>query len=203
MAIISSPYGVEVISDQTGYAPRTQRIPLGIANGLASNIFKGQPVKVNPATGTITPITNPGGTPDQLYAIFDGVEYTPLGGRPAVSPFWPGGTTYDATLDMFVYVYPLWLPGIRLQVQADGSVPQAGLGSGFNFTAANLANGNTSTGLSACTVAAAGAPAGSQAQLAFIEFATGINDAIGDAFTDMIFTVAYPQIGFRGQNSIG
>lgn len=201
MALTSTPYGVEVISDQTGFAPRTQRIPLGITSGYAANIFKGQPVWINPATGTIQAVTNPGGTPQALFAIFDGVEYTPIGGRPAVSPFWPASATYDTGYDMFVYVYPCWNPGVRLQVQADGSVAQASLGSGFNFT--NLANGNTTTGLSACTVGAAGIVSGSQAQLAFIEFATGVNDAIGDAFTDMIFTVAYPQIGFRGQNSIG
>lgn len=201
MALTSSPYGIRVISDQVGVAPRPQRIPFGIANGLASNIFKGQPVKIDPVTGTVTPITNPGGTPDQLFAVFDGVDYTPLGGRPAVSPFWAAGTTYTTAEDMFVYVFPLWLPSTRIQVQADGSVAQALLGGGFNFS--NLSAGNTFTGLSACTVAAAGVAAGSQAQLAFIEFATGINDTIGDAYTDMIFTVAYPQVGFRGQNSIG
>jgi hypothetical protein len=45
--------------------------------------------------------------------------------------------------------------------------------------------------------------AGSQAQLALVEFATDITSTIGDAYTDLICTVAYPQVGFRGQNSIG
>lgn len=201
MASTSSPYGISVISNQVGVAPRPLRIPNGIVSGYASNIFKGQPVKLVAATGTIQAVTNPGGTPDALYAVFDGVDYTPLGGRPAVSPFWPAGTTIDTTQDFFVYVYPLWLDSVRLQIQADGAVAQALLGSGFNFS--NLSAGSTSTGLSACTVAAAGVAAGSQAQLALVEFATGINDTIGDAYTDLICTVAYPQVGFRGQNSIG
>lgn len=201
MALTSSPYGIQVISDQVGVAPRPARLVNGIASGFASNIFKGQPVKINPVTGTVVPCTNPGGTPDQLWAVFDGVYYTPVGGRPIDAPFWPGGTQWDPGYNMFVYYYPLWLPSTRLQVQADGSVAQALMGSGFNFT--NLGNGNTTTGQSACTVGAAGVASGSQAQLAFVEFANGINDAIGDAFTDMIFTVAYPQVGFRGQNSIG
>lgn len=202
MAALSSPYGVKVISDQNGVAARPWRIPNGIANGLASNIFKGQPVKMNPLTGTITPCTNPGGTPDQLMGIFDGVDFTPLGGRPSVSPFWPSGQQVQPGDDFLVYLYPLWIPGYRLQVQADGAVAQALLGSGFNFT--NLSVGNTSTGLSGCTVAAAGVPAGSQGQLALTEFYDGVvTNAIGDAFTDLICTVAYPQVGFRGQNSIG
>lgn len=201
MASVSSPYGCELISDQQGPAVRPYRIPFGIASGFASNIYKGQPVKLNAATGTIQPVTNPGGTPDALYAIFDGVDYSPLGGRPAVSPYWLGGTQWDPAQDMLVYVFPLWIPGYRIKVQADGSVPQTLLGSGFNFT--NLANGSTITGLSQCTVGAAGVPAGSQAQLVFTEFATDVSDAIGDAYTDLIMTVAYPQVGFRGQNSIG
>lgn len=203
MASVASPYGVQVLSSQDGLAPRAWRIPFGIANGLAANIYKGQPVKMNPVTGTITPVTNAGGVPDQLLAIFDGVDYTPLGSRPIPSPFWAAGSNYNAAELMHVFLYPLWLPGTRLKVQADGSVAQALLGSGFNFTTANLAGGNTFTGTSSATVIAAGVPAGSQAQLAFTEFATDVTSTPGDAFTDMIFTVAYPQIGFRGQNSIG
>jgi hypothetical protein len=201
MALTSTPYGVLVISDQTGLAPRPLRIESGIASGYASNIFKGQPVLLSATTGTLQAVTNPGGTPQAIYGIFFGCEYTPLGGRPTESPFWPAGTVIDPTQDFHVYITPCWQPSIRLQCQADGSVAQAGLGSGFNFT--NLGAGSTFTGLSACTVGAAGVPSGSQAQLALTEFYEGVNSTIGDAFTDLILTNAYPQIGFRGQNSIG
>lgn len=194
MAATSSPYGVDVISDHTG-TPRTLRIPNGIATGLASNIFKGQPVMLVAASGTITPIVNGGGTPDAIFGIFDGVEYTPIGGRPTVSPFWPSGVQYNTANDMFVYVWPAWLPGLRLRVQADGAVAQTLLGSSFNIT--NMAAGSTSTGLSACTVGAAGVALGTQGQLTLIEFDTQVNDAVGDAFTDLICTIAYPQIGSR------
>lgn len=207
MALTSSPYGVQVVSDLTG-TPRTQRMPFGIANQYNSNIFKFQPIKLIPATGTLAAVTNPGGTPDALYGIFAGVEFTPLGGRPAVSPFWPAGTNYDPGYEMFVYYWPLWVPGLRLRVQADGPVPQTMMGSQFNFS--NLAAGNTQVGLSQCTVGAAGVAAGSQGQLTLIEFDTQTSDAGepqgapgGDAFTDLICTVAYPQVGFRSQNSIG
>lgn len=196
MASTSTPYGVRAISSQDGVTPRPWRIPFGIASGLGSNIFKGQVVNMTSA-GVITPVT---ATTDRMLAVFDGVDYTPTGGRPAVSPFWASGMTYNANEDMLVYLYPMWLPGTRFQIQADGSVGQTSLGGGFNLS--NFAAGNTSTGLSACTVNATQVAGGSQAQFAFTEFATNIDSAIGDAFTDMIFTVAFPQIGFGPQNAI-
>ncbi len=200
MAAISSPYGAQLGADQTGNG-RPARLANGIANQYGSNIFKWQPVKISATTGTMQAVTNPGGTPDPLFGLFAGVEYTPLGGRPVVSPFWPAGTNVDTTYDFLVYYWPLWIPGSRIYVQADGSVPQALLGASFNFT--NLGNGSTSLGLSQCTVGAAGVPAGSQGQLTLVEFGEQVGSTIGDAYTDLICTVAYPQIGFRGQNSIG
>lgn len=206
MAGTSSPYGIIPISDQNGLL-RPTRIPLGIANQYNSNIFKYQAVTMATATGTLQAITNPGGTPQQIWGIFAGVEFTPLGGRPTESPFWPAGTNYDTSYQMFVYVWPAWIPGIRYQVQADGSVAQALLGSQFNIT--NLAAGSTSIGLGTCTVGAAGIAAGSQGQFALVEFATSVEiggsgqSAVGDAFTDLICTMAYPQVGFGPQKSIG
>ena len=194
MAATSTPYGVQPVSSNAGTL-RTTRIPNGIASGLASNIFKFQPVKLNPVTGTITPITNAGGVPDGVFGIFAGVEFTPVGGRPAVSPYWASGTTYDTTLDMFAYIWPCWLPDTRFRVQADGSVAQALLGSSFNLT--NISNGSTQTGLSSCTVGAAGVAAGSQGQFTLVEFDTAVGDAIGDAFTDLICTIAFPEIGMN------
>lgn len=200
MATTASPYGVKVISDQSGTL-RSQRIPFGIANGLASNIFKGQVVMMNATTGTITPITNPGGTPDPLYGVFTGCQYTPTGGRPTFSPFWPSGMVYTTNEQMFAYITPLWLPNIRLQVQADGAVAQTALGAQFLLN--SLSSGSTFTGLSTCSVSATPVAAASQGQLTLVEFATDPGDSIGDAFTDLIFTVAYPQIGPAGQASIG
>jgi hypothetical protein len=200
MAAISSPYGAQPISSQVGNV-RPMRIPLGIASGLSSNIFKWQPVKLvasGGTAGTLTPCTV---TTDPIFGIFAGVEYTPTGGRPAVSPFWASGTTYDSTLDMFAYVWPAWLPDMRIKIQADGTVPQTLLGSSFNFS--NFSAGSTTVGLSQCTAAHAGVAASSQGQLTLVEFATDVGDAVGDAFTDLICIIALPQIGPAPQTSIG
>ena len=204
MSLTSNGYGLRPIGDQSGTG-RTVRMPLGIVSGYASNIFKYQPVTINPANGTLIAVTNPGNTPQKPFGVFAGVEYTPLGGRPAVSPFWPAGTVYDSTYDMLVYFWPMWIPGLRWQIQADGSVAQTLMGSQFVFT--NLGVGSTYTGLSGCTVGAAGVVAASQGQMALSEFATDntvtVGSAAGDAFTDLIMEAAYSQIGPGSQTSIG
>ncbi len=189
MASVSSPYGIQIISDQSGIV-RPLRMPLGISSGYAANIFKNSAVTLNPATGTLHAVTNPGGVPQKIFGIFQGVEYTPLGGRPAVSPYWPSGTVYDTTYQMYVYVIPAWLPNLRFMIQADGSVAQTMMGSQFNIT--NPAAGITSggVGFGQCTVGAAGVAAGGNGQFALIEFATSVavggggSSAAGDAFTD-------------------
>lgn len=201
MSLISNPYGFQPISDQSGEL-RPVRIPNGIANTLASNIFKFQPVKL--ASGVITPVT---AITDQIFAIFAGVEFTPLGGRPTESPFWPANTNFDPSYDMFVYVWPAWLPSLRLQVQADGAVAQALLGSQFNISTATIANGSTTIGLSQASVLHGGVAQGTQGQFALTEFAQGNTQTLGslpgDAFTDLICTIAYPQVGSGYQTSIG
>lgn len=202
MAGASSPYGLQPISDQSGIV-RPLRIPLGIASGLASNIFKYQAVKlIKPLatanSGTLTPVT---ATTDQIFGVFAGVEYTPTGGRPTVSPFWPSGAVYDSTADMFAYIWPAWTGSMRFQIQADGAVVQGKLGMGFNIS--NFTSGSTTIGQSTCTAANAGVAQSSQAQLVLVEFAPGVNDAVGDAFTDLIVQIAYPQVVAGYQTSLG
>lgn len=208
MSATQGAYGFQPISSQSGIV-RPLRLPLGIANSLASNIFKYQPVKL--ASGVITPVT---GTTDAIFGIFAGCEFTPSGGRPTESPFWPSGTTYDTTFDMFAYVWPAWLPDLRLLVQANGSVAITAFGQQFNIVAGagtgGIAAGSTSTGLSAAAVNATPPGTGQQGQFALVEFAPLVNDPAsapgstpaGDAFTDLIVTVARQQIVGGIQTSI-
>lgn len=199
MASTSSPYGLVPIGDQSGPAPRTVRMPFGVASGYAANIFRGTPIKLNASTGVIQAVT---ATTDQIFGVFAGVSYTPVGAQPTDSPFWPSGAVYDSGYDMFVYFWPAWIPSLRFQIQADGSVGQSGMGN--QFVISNFAAGNTQTGLSACTVSATPVTAAAQGQVALTEFydTTGIYGTIGDAFTDLIVTIAYPQVGSGFQVSI-
>ena len=209
MASSSSPYGLRPIGEQSGimrplrlgYQPGVKG---GIVSGLAQNIFKYQAVRINPATGGLEAVT---ATNQAIFGVFAGVEFTPVGGRPTESPFWASGQTYDPNFDMLVYIWPAWIPGLRFQIQADGTVPFTLFGSEFNLS--NIAAGSTVTGLSAQTVAAAGVVAASQGQLALVEFANDVavggggSSIPGDAFTDLIVTIANPQVGFGPQTSIG
>jgi hypothetical protein len=198
MAAISSPYGIQPIGHNDGTV-RTQRLVNGIQSGFGSNIYKFQPVKINPATGTLIPIVL---NTDPIAGVFAGVEYAPTGGRPAFSKFWPAGTIPDPAQDFLVYWWPAWDAQMRFRIQADGSVPQTQLGSGFNLS--NIASGNTAPGTSMCTAAAAGVPAGTQAQLTLYEFwDTEVSSLIGDAFTDLVVMVSNPQLGTSSPTSIG
>jgi len=204
MASTSSPYGLQVINDQTGQV-RPLTIPNGITSGYASNIFYGSAVKINPTYGTLEAVT---ANTDKICGVFLGCFYTPTGGDPRPSPFWPTGMTFacaagtnNALEVMYAQIIPAWTPGTRFRIQADGTVAQPLLGSQFNLS--NFVAGNTVTGLSNCTAAYAGVAASSQGQLVLEEFYPGIYSAVGDAYTDLIVSVAYPQIVSGYQTSIG
>lgn len=195
MATTAAPYGFQPISHQFG-TPRTLRMPLGIASGQSGNIFKYQPVKL--VAGYISPVT---AATDQIFGIFAGVSYTPVGGQPTDQPMWPSLQTYVSNQDMFVYVWPAWDAALRLRVQANGAVAQALMGSQFNVSSVA---GNSTTGLSQAAVDAAGVTTTYQGQFFLEEFYTGVEDAEGggDLYTDLIVGVAYPQVGPGSQKSI-
>lgn len=189
MSATSSPYGLQPISDAAG---TTRLLPLynGIASGLSSAIYIGQAVTLDTTNGTITPVT---ATTDKIYGVFAGCEYTPTGQRPS-GGYWPASTTYVAGLNiMIAYVWPAWNPNQRWQIQADGTVAQGDYGAQFNLS--NFGNGSTVTQLSTCTANHTAIAGSSQGQLQLIEFAPNVNSAVGDAFTDLIVTIAYPQVG--------
>lgn len=195
MATTAAPYGLIPISDATG-TPRTFRMSGGIASGQSGNIFKYQPVKLT--AGYITPVTS---ASDQIFGIFAGVSYTPVGAQPTDSPMWPTLQSYVSgdQSPMWVYFWPAWLPGLRLKVQANGSVAQAKMGAQFNVASVS---GSTVSGLSAASVDATGVTSTYQGQFFLQEFVEGPTSTPGDAYTDLIVGVAYPQIGMAAQKSI-
>jgi len=196
MSATSSPYGFQPISSQSGII-RPLRIPFGVASGYGTSLYKYQPVQLNASTGLLQAL--PAGN-SPIFGIFAGMEYTPLGGRPAESPFWPSGTVYDPSYDTFAYVWPAWMPDTRFKAQSIGSVPQNSLGAQFNV--ANGTAGSNYSGISSSGVSLA-LTSGVQGQFSLIEFATDITSSIGDAYTDLILTITNPQVGLGIQTGIG
>lgn len=197
MSSTSGPYGLTPAGDQSGQ-PRPSRMRDFVVSGYATNIFYGQPFYVDATTGRMVACTL---SSDVIYGVFAGCAYTPSGGSPTFSPFWPAGTVIDSSNDFYAYYWPAWNPNTRWVVQADGSVSQAGMASQFNLS--NLTAGNTTTGLSACTVNATPVAAGARGQVCLTEFSAGINSVIGDAFTDLIVAITNVQTILSSPTSIG
>jgi hypothetical protein len=164
-----------------------------IASGYATTIYMYSPVALN-ANGTITLAT--AGAANALLGTFMGCEYTDtvLGIR-RVSPFWPASTT---ATDIVAYITRD--PDILYEIQVNGSVAQADVGSGSNFTATGtssqgltvgVGNGNAATGISlACATVTTNATAG---QLRIMGLTAGPDNAFGDSFTKVLVQIANHQ----------
>lgn len=188
MASTSSPYGMRPVYHPSGQVTMVT-LQDGIASGLSSDIYMGQPVKMT-TSGTITPVT---ATTDAFVGVFWGCIYNPPGGLPPViSNFWPANATYVAgTCRAFFYNDP----AIVYQIQADGAVAQTSIGDQTTLT--NL-TANNGLGNSAATASASLVGATNQGQLRIMNKDLYVNNAWGDAYTDLYVTIAkhqfvYPQ----------
>jgi hypothetical protein len=200
MSTTSAPYGLQPISNASG-TPRVTRIYNGIASAFGTAIYTNQAVFIDPTTGQIQPVT---ATTDKIYGVFMGVHYTPAAGlAPINSNTWAASTAYVTTDQVN---NPMWCevamayPGARFRIQADGTVAQAAFGQGLNLS--NFAT-NNGLGLSTCTANHTAIAGSSQGQLVLTDFYQAPDSVAGDTYTDLIVAVAYPQIIWAGQTSIG
>lgn len=183
MSAVAAPFGFRPIYHPSGII-RPTAYKLGIASAYASNIFKGTAVLLTTG-GVIQACT---ASNADMLGIFAGVEYTPTGGRPVVSPFWPTGVAYDAAAKMVAYVYDD--PEIVFEAQADGTVAQTAVGDQANITAATYNTGSTSTGISSTSLSATLAGAGVQGLFNVIGLSEYVDNAWGDAFPILRVTMA-------------
>ena len=161
---------------------RAQALSGGIVSGYTSNIFKGQPVQygttANSGTvGTIIPAAATGA----WAGAFAGVQWTDTTGRARVSNYWPANTAYT-TGTCVAYFYND--ANIVYEIQADASMAQTSIGNEYNFTSANVANGSSTTGLSAATLGASTAVnVGANGQMRVVDLAPYVDNAWGDSYT--------------------
>lgn len=142
MANTQATFGFRHIGYLGGGSPDFQLSTGVIASGNTTKIFRGDPVVRTPATGKIAQGSN---NTETLAGIFDGCLYTPVGGTPVWSPFWPGaGASVDAT------AYIIDAPNaVFLAAALNTSLVLANVGENVGYT---IGTGNTTTGFSAATV---------------------------------------------------
>ena len=183
MAATASPYGLKAVNHLGGtpYAGSTRMYPIG--TGTATNIYYGDVVNVL-ATGLLTQNVTTGavGAPFVVgtVGIFVGCTYTdPGSGNIVFRQNWPTGTV---TADAQAYVVDD--PHAIFQVQANGTVAQAGLGSNCFLVVQATGTGNLLSGNS--TTAAVAATVQTAAAFKIVGFVDSPTSTVGDAFTDVL-----------------
>ena len=122
-----------------------------------------------------------------FLGVFSGVRWIDASGIPHESIQWIAGTTYNNASGSITQGYGIEVdvwddPNMVFQIQCDGSLAQS-IGGQVNFS--NIANGSTTTGLSACTASASSLTTNAQGQLRIVALAPTLNNSWGDAYTEI------------------
>ena len=185
MSATLQPFGLKPAYNP-GHFSQARRYDNGIASGYGSGILKFQPVAVNSA-GQIVPVTS---ASQDFVGSFAGITYFDTYGIPHSVDQFVAGTTFQANQPVWVWVFDD--PTIEYTIQCDGSVAQSN-GGQLNLTAANLANGSTTVGLSQATAQASSLTTSGQGQLRITELDLSIGNAWGDAYTIVKVQIARHQ----------
>ena len=184
MAAVAAPYGLRAVNHLGGtpYAGSTRMYP--IASGTAINIYYGSVVNVL-GTGFLTANLTVGTAAAPFVAgtvgVFVGCTYTDPGSNQVVfRQNWPTGTV---TADAVAYVVDD--PAVIFQVQANGAVTAAALGSCCSILAQTTATGNLTSGNSTTAVNAATLSVNQDA-FKIVDFVDSPTSTVGDAFTDLL-----------------
>lgn len=193
MSATSAPFGLRPVFHPSGLdrafalANGIQAVSTSgnVSAGYASNIFKGQPVKMNTAGWIEVAATG-----EPILGAFAGVEWTDATGRRRVSNFWPANESFQVG-SVVAYFYQD--PNIVYEIQAAGSLTQAAVGDEYDIT--NETAGSTSTGLSAATLGTSAAGADNVKTMRVIDIAPYPDNAWGDSYTIVRVVIAEYQYG--------
>lgn len=141
MANTQAAFGFRHIGYTSGGSPDYQMSTGVILSSNTTKIFRGDPVVRTAATGKIAQASN---NTENVVGIFDGCMYTPVGGTPQWSQFWPGAAGSDAV------AYFIDAPNALFLASAlNTSIVTANIGENVGFA---IGTGNTATGFSGATV---------------------------------------------------
>lgn len=185
MSATATPYGFKPVNEIGGlpYAGSTRQIK--IASGYASNIYYGQVVSIV-AAGTVQVVTTNGDNstpfPAGTIGVFVGCTYTnPSTKQLTFAQYWPTGTVAS---DAMAYVVDDY--NTLFQVQADGALAQATLGSNAILAAVqSTSTGSTTTGNSNTALSATVATTSGYA-FRIVDFVESTTSTVGDAYTDVL-----------------
>lgn len=173
MSSTNAPFGLRAVWHPSGVV-RPFVLDNGIADGYTSNILNGQPVKIV-AAGVIEAAA----IGDAFVGAFDGAQWVDTTGRPRYSNYWPAST---AKLTGTIIVANFYRdPSIKYEIQANGSLTQADIGSQANT--GTITAGSTVTGFSQVVLDTGTLTNSSNAQLRIENIPPGPDNAPGDAYT--------------------
>lgn len=167
----------------------TYTAPYSLTSG--QSFYQYQPVGIT-ASGQLTIAATAAGT-SPVYGVFDGVEYTTAEGRRTLGKN-AAKTTLDAASAIVFWIFQD--PALVYEVQANGSVTSAAIGSEYNFsagaghtTADGYVIGTGGAGFSTTALAATAVASGAQGQVRVVglgrevAYPAGELNNWGDAYT--------------------
>ena len=160
-------------------------------SGAQVAFYQYTPVAIT-SSGQLT-IANQTASSGKVYGSFDGVEYTNSDGRRSVAKY-ATKATLDASTQIVFWIFAD--PALVYEIQANGSVSTAGIGTEYNFdtTAGSLVTDGTTIGVggagfSTTALLATAVGTGNQGQVRVVglgrevAYPAGSNNAWGDAYT--------------------
>ena len=191
MAASAAPYGAKPIGTLSASGSFTGKVQhIKIASGYDTLISWGDFVKLV-AAGTIEKDT--GTTTATPVGVFMGCSYTdPTTSQPTYAQMW---TADVAASDAVAYV--LTDPNVLFQMQGDGAITQAMLGSNFAIV---VTAGSTTIGRSKNAVDQSTSNTTNTLPLRIVDYVDGPDSAVGDAYTDVIMKI---NVGHQYVNTTG
>ncbi len=177
----AAPFGLRPVLSEIGTVRPEQQT---IASAYNTTIPQFAPVKIG-TNGTIE-LAAAG---ERAIGVFQGVNYIDVTGRPIVSNQWIANTTAMTNTPIIAWVTRM--QSIVYEIQADGPIAQTDVGSQADWGTATA--GNTTTGLSAVSLASATLTSSSSAGLRIIGFGSEVDNAPGDLFTNVLVQISEHQ----------
>jgi hypothetical protein len=160
MANSQATFGFRQIGYLSGGAPDYQLTTRAIQSSNTTKIGFGDPVvKANATSNYIIQAVGTTVVTTPIIGIFQGCQYTPAGGAPTWSPYWPGAAALDAVAYIVDAPNALFLAATFLTAIATGAIGQT---VAFTGTVPSTTGGGFSSAtLDAATLGTAGGTAAS------------------------------------------